>query len=110
MTPVETRDMDIIPEPRCGKNMDPDVALGSNQGPDTTMAPRQQCYQIRMAPAVASLSDTNMVSGVCPDSWHLHISRITGATDINLDPGFCWATDADMALFISPGPDNTMAL
>ncbi|KAL6067553.1 hypothetical protein STEG23_026338 [Scotinomys teguina] len=51
------RTMDVITDPSYSRNMDPDMALGSNLGLDITMAP-----------AAARPSDTNMVSSSCPDS------------------------------------------
>ena len=56
--------MDIITDPSYSRTMGPDIALGSNSGPDITMAPvAAGTTQISMAPAAEWYSDTNMVSG-----------------------------------------------
>ena len=56
--------MDIITDPSYSRTMGPDIALGSNSGPDITMAPvAAGTTQISMAPAAEWDSDTYMVSG-----------------------------------------------
>lgn len=86
----------------------PDMALHSSLGQKITMnLVASQATQISMDPA-ARLSDTNVVSGVCPEV-SAQSPLASTATDINLDPGCYWAKDPDMAHGSILGPEDTMA-
>lgn len=56
-----------------------------------------------MALAAAWSVDANMISGACP-------LVVTGAIDINSDPGCYRAIDPDIALCKIPSQDNTLTL
>lgn len=97
--------MDIIIDPNCSRNMNPDVTLYSSSGPDIIKTPvAAQATQISMAlrhqhgprrqPRLLALPGPSMVS------------RTIG---IDTDISFCMATDPGMVLRSIPGLDNTMA-
>lgn len=85
--------------------MDPDMVLAAT-GSGCHHCPRCQCTPLRWAPKALGPSDTNMA----PDWVATCPLVITGASDINRDPGCSKATDPDMALSCSSGLDVTMAL
>lgn len=56
--------MDVNTNSSYRRNMDPDMALGNNLGPDIArVLVTAQATQISMAPVAARLLDTNIVSG-----------------------------------------------
>lgn len=63
--------MDITPDSGHCKAMGPDMALGSNLGPDNTMAQfAPQATQISMALVVTWPLDTHMATGCGLDPGH----------------------------------------
>lgn len=98
--------MDIIIDPNCSRNMDPDVTLYSNSGPDIIITlVAAQATQINMAlrhqhgprrqPVLLALPGPSM------------LSRTIG---IHTDISSCMATDPGMVLSSIPGLDNTTAV
>lgn len=93
---------DINTDAGCSKAMDPDMALGHSLGPNISMVPCGSTFH--------------------PDLYGLHghmtlkhqhglryqLSMTTGATDINIEPCCCRATDLDIALRGSLGSDVMM--
>ncbi|ERE88776.1 hypothetical protein H671_1g2802 [Cricetulus griseus] len=72
---------DIITDHNCNSTMDPHMALSNSSTLDVTMAPvAAQDTQMRMTLEASCFSDTNMVSGGCPDpEWHSDINMALGS-------------------------------
>lgn len=106
--PVVSWSMTIRTDTICNRTTDPEMSLGSSLGLNVTMAL-----------AEAYVTQISMVSGGRMSIVHQHGFRwlirpqatvqstvVTGAMDINSDPGCCMVRDTDMALCSSLAPDS----
>lgn len=108
---LETWVTDFITDPSCSRNTDLDVAPGSSLCLDITNGHRSSIGPPDWHdPVAAQPSNTNMTKG-CGSfrgafMWSLVVSW---TTNINTEPGCGSATDPDMFLISSLGPDVTLA-
>lgn len=107
MTSCANTTPDIIPDPSCSRNRDPDVLLGNSSGPEHHHGPSDTtATQIGIAPVAARPSDISMVA-----FQTLHIHTAPGGNrshGYQPRPCCCWAMDPDMVHSSNLGTDDTM--
>ena len=98
--------MNISPDPSHYRAIDPDMALGS----DPSMASGSTSYPDQYDSCSSMvLRHQGVLRWLTRPQSATWLLVVTGTTDIGSDPGCCRVTDADMALSISLGLDDTMA-